>query len=268
MMENDKTLFVYMRKKQKEIDMKLALIKNAGELVVHTEISPNEMGTEKTVAHHACSNFRSGMRDAKWTRRDLAGMPSSLNIYAYANNSIDIDFLGLSLIPRHTPITSITVKRKSIKWVSIILEDVLKSSKTRPGEGDTYGHWWIEFGDESYGWWPKYAVSSLGETVFGVEGQLNGMDDDANPTRDADHGDLADYEFHPMLYVGNVSSTYMQYGAGREKKCTCVNEEEIKDCLRRFARSYTGTWSYPFGQNCHSFQTEMMDMCCLRAPRF
>ena len=206
--------------------------------------------------------------DGRWTRRDPMSISASLNPYTYVNNRIDIDSLGLSPIPRHTSITSITVKRKRIKWISIIRKDLLKSSKTKPGERDTYGHWWIEFGDESYGWWPKYGVSSLEETVFGVEGQLNGMGDNPNPTRDADHGGQADYQFNPMLYVGNVSSTYMQYGTGRGKECTCVNEEEIKDCLRTFARSYTGTWSYPFGQNCHSFQTEMMDMCCLRAPRF
>ena len=139
--------------------------------------------------------------DGRWMRRDPVGTSALLNLYTYVNNRIDIDSLGFSIIPRHTPITSITVKRKRIKWISIIRKDLLKSSETRPGEEDTYGHWWIEFGDESYGWWPKYGVSSLGETVFGVEGQLNGMDDDANPTRDADHGDLTDYEFHALRII-------------------------------------------------------------------
>ena len=132
---------------------------------------------------------------------------------------------------------------------------------------DTYGHWWIEFGDESYGWWPSRKVGFL-STVFGVEGRLNGIDEDASPTQDDHHGDPAHYSFHPMLYVGNIFSTFMQYGVGRGKKCTCVNEEEIKDCLRTYAKSHSGSWSYPIGENCHSFQTKMMNYCCLREPRF
>ena len=204
--------------------------------------------------------------DGRWTGRDKANTQESKNKYAFTNNIMDGDFIGLSVIPRHTPISSITVKRNDIKWTSIIVGDVLKV--TDISDKDTYGHWWIEFGDESYGWWPKGGVSSLADTVYGVEGQLNGMGDDASPTQDAHHGDPADYSFHPILYVGNIFSTYMQCGVGKGKKCTCVNEEEIKDCLRTFAKGYSGNWSYPIGQNCHSFQQEMMDNCCLRKPRF
>lgn len=173
------------------------------------------------------------------------------------------DKLGLSPIPRRTPITSITFKRKSIKLLIIVYERVSKKSTNV----DTYGHWWVEFDNESYGWWPAHGVS-LWETLTGVPGQLNGMGENPDPQRDVHHGDTAEKEFHPYLYVGNIFPTYMQYGAGKGKKCSCVNETQIKDCMRTFAHSYSGSWSYPWGKNCHSFQQKMMNMCCLREARY
>lgn len=35
------------------------------------------------------------------------------------------------------------------------------------------------------------------------------------------------------------------------------------NCVRDFANSYSGSWSWPFGQNCHSFQESAMSSCCL-----
>ena len=55
-------------------------------------------------------------------------------------------------------------------------------------------------------------------------------------------------------------------GKEKEKKCCNVTEDGIKSCIRKFASSYSGSWSYPWGQNCHSFQEEMMDMCCIKEP--
>lgn len=34
--------------------------------------------------------------------------------------------------------------------------------------------------------------------------------------------------------------------------------ETIMD-IRNFANNYSGTWSWPFGQNCHSFQNSMVN---------
>ena len=31
-------------------------------------------------------------------------------------------------------------------------------------------------------------------------------------------------------------------------------EEEIKQAIRDYAKNYSGNWSWPTGQNCHSFQ--------------
>ena len=47
-----------------------------------------------------------------------------------------------------------------------------------------------------------------------------------------------------------------------------VTEEGIKSYIRKFVSSYSGSWSYPWGQNCHSFQKEMMNMCCIRAVSY
>ena len=49
-----------------------------------------------------------------------------------------------------------------------------------------------------------------------------------DPQQDVHHGDTAETEFHPSLYVGNIFPTYMQYGVGKGKKCSCVNETEKK----------------------------------------
>ena len=108
-------------------------------------------------------------------------------------------------------------------------------------------------------------------TLTGVPGYLNGTLDAhaagiASMTRDAHHGDTADYEFHPVLNTGIFFSTFMKYGKEKEKKCCNVTEDGIKSCIRKFASSYSGSWSYPWGQNCHSFQEEMMDMCCIKEP--
>ena len=42
----------------------------------------------------------------------------------------------------------------------------------------------------------------------------------------------------------------------------CTNEDDAKDCLRSFASSYSGNWSYP-RNSCHTFQLKSMTECCL-----
>ena len=192
------------------------------------------------------------------------------NLFAFVNNNgiINIDYLGKKIIPKDTPIIVITIKRKTIKWKQLVRENVFK--KLEGEEEDAYGHWWVELGNESYGWWPAKGVDLL-STLTGVPGYLNGTLDAhaagiASMTRDAHHGDTADYEFHPVLNTGIFFSTFMKYGKEKEKKCCNVTEDGIKSCIRKFASSYSGSWSYPWGQNCHSFQKEMMNMCCIKEP--
>lgn len=109
-----------------------------------------------------------------------------------------------------------------------------------------YGHWWIEIdGSESYGWWPGAQVTISG-TFKGVPGALNGVPyfSAGTGTTDPHHGDPAEEMFHPAVRSGQPAAT-------------------IKDCIRSFAKSYSGTWSWPWGQNCHSFQEAMMEHCKL-----
>ena len=130
-------------------------------------------------------------------------------------------------------VTSITLKRKNIHLSA----------------EDKYGHWWFEMGSESYGWWPKTPVG-LWDTLFGTEGELNGQSNFmGSATQDPHHGDSADEEFHPVVPCDDTRS-----------------DSEIQDCLRGFAQSYSGSWSWPFGQNCHSFQKAAMAHCGLSKP--
>ena len=208
--------------------------------------------------------------DGRWISRDPIAEQGGWNLFAFVKNNsiINFDYLGEKTIPKDTPIITITIKRKTIKWKQLVRENVFK--KLEGEEEDAYGHWWVELGNESYGWWPAKGVDLL-STLTGVPGYLNGTLDAhaagiASMTRDAHHGDTADYEFHPVLNTGIFFSTFMKYGKEKEKKCCNVTEDGIKSCIRKFASSYSGSWSYPWGQNCHSFQEEMMDMCCIKEP--
>jgi hypothetical protein len=121
-----------------------------------------------------------------------------------------------------------------------------------------YGHWWVEMGDESYGWWPKYPVGYW-ETLTGVEGELNGQTTfGGSGTRDPHHGDMADDSFYPIIELNDNTCSENCWDA-----CN-----HAADCIRNFAnsfaKSYGGTWSWPFGQNCRSFQTTMMSHCNLQ----
>ncbi|HEV3261201.1 MAG TPA: hypothetical protein VG013_30390 [Gemmataceae bacterium] len=125
-----------------------------------------------------------------------------------------------------------------------------------------YGHWWFEIGDrrdpssESYGWWPQNLgtwVRLVWGTLSGVPGELNGQT--LYPTgradRDPHHDDEDDIDdvFHPKV-------------AALDRR----TDQEIHDCLRRFARTYTGKWQWTcgYGKNCRTFQTAAMKHCGLR----
>jgi RHS repeat-associated protein len=110
------------------------------------------------------------------------------------------------------------------------------------GGDDKYGHWWIEIdGTESYGWWPKHGVDYKG-TLFGVDGELNGQTTfGGTPTLDPHHGDRS---------VG--VNEFRVYGDSSVSKALYVHQ------IRTFAASYNGGWSWPWGQNCHSFQDRLL----------
>jgi hypothetical protein len=140
--------------------------------------------------------------------------------------------------PRPVEAKNIVMKRKDIDF----------------GGDDKYGHWWTELnGNESYGWWPKYPLGPLPgsawKTLTGVEGELNGQTTHGGtPTLDPHHGDPADEVFHPTIIDPSKPET------------TAIDE------CRSFATSYSGEWRWTlgWGQNCHTFQEQMMEKVGLR----
>jgi len=136
--------------------------------------------------------------------------------------------------PASRTLNFITMKRKHIQM----------------GGNDKYGHWWTEMGGESYGWWPKYHVTGIRQTLFGVEGELNGMTSFlGSATKDPHHGDIAPDVFHP-IYKGTKTNS------------------AIKADIRSFASSYSGEWrwTFGFGQNCHTFQESLMKSVGIEQP--
>lgn len=177
--------------------------------------------------------------------RDLVEENGGVNLYCYcANSSIqNFDYLG------HETFQTITMKRKHVIW-----KDVFRDAfGMAPRNNGYYGHWWIEIGSESYGWWPE-TDPSFSETIFGTPGVLN-----AGQENDPHAGDKADESFHPR----RASGGQLEYGPAKKGKCKCVTEEDVANCIRAFAAQYSGKWSYPVGQNCHSFQAEAMSACCM-----
>jgi hypothetical protein len=123
-----------------------------------------------------------------------------------------------------------------VKGVTVLRKDI------DLGADDKYGHWWIEIdGKESYGWWPKEPVDLKG-TVFGVEGELNGQTSfGGSPTMDPHHGDRD--------AAVNVFKVYAKPG---------TSGAAIRAGIRTYSNAYSGSWSWPCGQNCHSFQSGLL----------
>ena len=131
---------------------------------------------------------------------------------------------------------------KLVKGVRVYRKDI------DLGGEDKYGHWWIEIdGEESYGWWPAEPLNTDGtltttlkNTVVGVDGDLNGQAlFGGTPTMDPHHGDRSS-----GVNVFDVYSTQ--------------SRDIVIQSIRDFAGSYSGSWSWPVGQNCHSFQDRLL----------
>ncbi len=160
-----------------------------------------------------------------------------------------------------------------------------------------YGHWWIEVGNHSYGWWPE-------------EGHLGpkDMEEPQPPAPLPEGADMpaqieymaqsASYRARVAQYAANYSKAgaYSQaiyktfrgvpgilngddnykrneidphHGDWKKGKTNedyhpvildCRTDSEIKDAIRDFAFSYSGNWSwrFEFGTNCHTFQKDAM----------
>jgi hypothetical protein len=139
---------------------------------------------------------------------------------------------------------------KSIQFKRIHIRNPLTAE-------DVAGHWWFEIGEptdkdsESYGWWPKVRPT-LREVFAGVVGELNDGLSGMIPPRDPHHGDEeVDEKFHPIV-------------SDDDKR----TDEDIQNCLRKFATTYSGKWQWflGWGQNCHTFQRAALSHCGLSVP--
>lgn len=131
-------------------------------------------------------------------------------------------------------VLSILVKRTNPRWV------------------DWYGHWWVELGEESYGWWPDRRPIGAVAALRGVPGRLNGVGVCAggSPSRDPRHGELADHAFHPVTVDQR-------------------SDDEIAAVIREFAARHRGEWRWsPRGSagNCRAFQVGLLSAAGLSEP--
>ncbi|MDQ0291827.1 hypothetical protein [Oligosphaera ethanolica] len=136
---------------------------------------------------------------------------------------------------------SFTLKIVAYLKVTVVLKR--KNISLKNGD-DKYGHWWAELnGTESYGWWPDRYVNIL-DTLTSVPGILNGRFPapfGGTTTMDPHHGNTAE-ECIQTYIISHVRTI-----------------AEVLADVRDFANGYSGTWSWPFGQNCHSFQNSMVN---------
>ena len=115
-----------------------------------------------------------------------------------------------------------------------------------PLTGRSYGHWWVELdGEESYGWWPSRAPLGVAGVIRGTPGTLNGLGvcSEGTPTRDPNHGLVADHEFHPVLIRQHD------------------DDDDVRACIRAFAAGFAGDWRWSTRptMNCRLFQLALMD---------
>lgn len=113
---------------------------------------------------------------------------------------------------------------------------------------DTWGHWWIEFDDESYGWWPDPCPMGWRAAMLGTGGVLNGRGTTTTGTWtcDAYHGEEPDHWFHPTLVVDK-------------------SDEQVRAEIRAFSHSYVGGfrwqwwWLREEAENCRTFQDRLFE---------
>ena len=128
---------------------------------------------------------------------------------------------------------------RTLLWVTV--------KRDNPTVRDLYGHWWVEAGDESWGWWPRAVPVGLRQLARGTEGVLNGaglIGRKGTWSRDAQHGRAAAHAFHPVL-------------------AEPVPDEEVAARLRAYARGYDGAWRWAWTRRaehdtCRSFQDGLL----------
>ena len=128
---------------------------------------------------------------------------------------------------------------RTLLWVTV--------KRDNPTLRDLYGHWWVEAGDESWGWWPGAVPVGLRQLAGGTDGVLNGaglIGRNGTWSRDAQHGQPAAHAFHPVLTVA-------------------LTDEQVADRLRAYAHGYDGRWRWAWTRRaehdtCRSFQDGLL----------
>lgn len=124
--------------------------------------------------------------------------------------------------------------------------EFITAKRNVPLLGRSYGHWWIELDEvESYGWWPSVSPVRLRDVFGGTAGALNAHTPTADtpvPTRDPNHGLIADYEFQPLLIADKT-------------------DDDLRYDIRRFAIEFEGSWRWSTRptMNCRLFQLTLFD---------
>lgn len=128
---------------------------------------------------------------------------------------------------------------RTLLWVTV--------KRDNPTMRDLYGHWWVEAGDESWGWWPRAVPVGLRQIARGTDGVLNGaglIGRKGTWSRDAQHGQPAAHAFHPVLVEP-------------------VPDGEVAARLRGYAVGYSGGWRWAWTgrsehDTCRSFQDGLL----------
>lgn len=128
---------------------------------------------------------------------------------------------------------------RTLLWVTV--------KRDNPTWRDLYGHWWVEAGEESWGWWPRAVPVGLRQLALGGDGVLNGVGligRNGTWSRDAQHGQPAAHAFHPVLTEP-------------------VGDGEVLARMREHAGAFSGGWRWAWTrraepQTCRSFQDGLL----------
>jgi hypothetical protein len=113
-------------------------------------------------------------------------------------------------------------------------------ARAEPGEEGKYGHYWIEDGSESYGYWPNTSLSPE-NAILGVPRDVNGVTAfGGSSTRDPEHGKAKQSQKNKLLGPKG-------------------GKEDFNSQLKSHAQSYKNTtYAIPFGNSCHTFQKDFL----------
>jgi hypothetical protein len=218
-----------------------------GDLVVIVTERTSEEPIMRVKVTIAGPSSGEAMTDDKGEAR-FSGIPEGSYSVKLSQKEFEMtpDELTIAVAAGSEQALSAAVKRVMITLVikRIHIQGLLKAARGDKSDLE-YGHWWIEIdGRQSYGWWPANPVG-MWDTFTGTPGVLNGQGYyNGSPTRDPKHTTDAEEMFHPCVLSGQSAIA-------------------IKAAIRAFATGYSGSWSWPWGQNCHSFQEAMMERCHL-----